>query len=97
MGARGQVPCGLQLEPMRLATGNAVQLAAGASLPETAVAAVNGAGQRMVRGTLGGERAAFTVVQRLWRLEGAPAGRVLWCPLGSLQGQRRGGESGVCW
>ena len=75
-GAWRQVPCGLQLEPMRLATGNAVQLAAGASLPETAVAVVNGAGQRMIRGTLGGERVAFAVVQRLWRLEGAPAGGV---------------------
>lgn len=68
-----QVPARLALEPMRLATGNAVALDAGATLPETTVAVLSGAGARLVRGALGGERRqAFSITQRLWRL--APAG-----------------------
>lgn len=67
------MPARLALEPMRLATGNAVALDAGATLPETTVAVLSGAGARLVRGALGGERRqAFSVTQRLWRL--APAG-----------------------
>ena len=63
------MPCSLQLEPMRLATGNAVELAAGSSIPETGVAVLGGGAQRMTRGLVGGEKAAFAVVQRLWRVE----------------------------
>ena len=66
------MPARLALEPMRLATGNAVALDAGATLPETTVAVLSGAGARLVRGALGGERRqAFSITQRLWRL--APA------------------------
>lgn len=69
------MPTRLALEPMRLATGNAVALAAGAALPETDVAILSGAGARLVRGALGGERRqAFSITQRLWRLLPAAAG-----------------------
>ena len=64
----------MALEPMRLATGNAVALDAGATLPETTVAVLSGAGARLVRGALGGERRqAFSITQRLWRLAPAAA------------------------
>ena len=77
-----QVPCSLQLEPMRLGTGNAVELAAGSSIPETAVTVLGGGAQRMTRGMVGGEKAAFSVVQRLWRVEATPiAGTATPLPL----------------
>lgn len=69
------MPSSLRLEPMRLATGNAVHVMAGATLPATSVTVLNGAGQHVIRGFLAGEKHSFSVVQRLWRLDplsGAP-------------------------
>ncbi len=71
--AAAQVPCSLQLEPMMLATGFAVDLTAGAAITETGITVLSGTGQRMVRGLIAGEKASFAVVQRLWRVEAAPA------------------------
>ena len=70
---KSQVPSSLRLEPIRLATGNAVELTAGASIPATGVTVLNGSGQHVIRGFLAGEKQSFSIVQRLWRL-GAPPG-----------------------
>ena len=62
------MPASLRLEPMRFATGNAVDLIAGGTLPETSVSVINGGGQKVVRSVLCGKKQNFTIVQRLWRL-----------------------------
>ena len=67
-----QVPSSLRLEPIRLATGNAVELTAGASIPATGVTVLNGSGQHVIRGFLAGDKHSFSIVQRLWRLTPAP-------------------------
>jgi hypothetical protein len=56
---------------MRFATGEALEFAAGDAVPDAIVAVLSGAGQRLVRAHVGGERVALTVTQRLWKL---PAG-----------------------
>lgn len=66
------MPSSLRLEPIRLATGNAVELTAGASIPATGVTVLNGSGQHVIRGFLAGEKQSFSVVQRLWRLHAQP-------------------------
>ncbi len=63
-----QVPSSLRLEPIRLATGNAVELTAGATIPATGVTVLNGSGQHVIRGFLAGDKLSFSIVQRLWRL-----------------------------
>jgi hypothetical protein len=68
------MPSSLRLEPMRFATGNAVEMVAGSAIPGTTVTVVNGSGQPLVRGTLAGQRLSFSVVQRLWLLGGGSAG-----------------------
>lgn len=71
-----QVASSLRVEPMRFATGQALEFTAGDAIPETAVAVVSGGGQRLSKAPFTGERIAVT--QRLWRLpagggEGEPA------------------------
>jgi hypothetical protein len=71
-----QVASSLRVEPMRFATGQALEFTAGDAIPETAVAVVSGGGQRLCKAPFTGERLAVT--QRLWRLpagggEGEPA------------------------
>ena len=56
----------LRLEPMRFATGQALEVAAGDCIPETTATVLNGAGQRMTKALVGSER--FALTQRLWLL-----------------------------
>lgn len=67
------MPSVLRLEPMRLATGNVIRMAAGDLIPESQVVVANGAGQKMVRAVIRGEKQVLSVTQRLWRLSGAAA------------------------
>lgn len=64
-----QLPATLKLEPMKYASG-VVEERAGATLPDTSVLVLNGQNKRMT--STAGKKGAFTIVQRLWRLEGAP-------------------------
>ncbi|KAL4443930.1 hypothetical protein ABPG75_011667 [Micractinium tetrahymenae] len=61
-----KVASSLRIEPMRFATGQALEFAAGDSIPETTVSVLNGAGQRILRVPCSNER--IMVTQRLWRL-----------------------------
>lgn len=56
----------LRLEPLRFATGQVQELAAGDSLSETTATVLNGTGQKMTKSALGNER--IIVTQRLWLL-----------------------------
>lgn len=58
---------------MQLITGNTVELAAGASLPNTNVIIMSGQGKKMTNSKVAGRKQTFTVVQRLWRLD-SPSG-----------------------
>ena len=42
------------------------ELQAGEDVPETSVVILNGSKQRVVKGTLGGDKQTYTVTQRLW-------------------------------
>ena len=68
-----QLPSSLRLEPMQLFTGNTVEVAAGASLPNTNVIIMSGQGKKMTNSKVAGKKQTFTVVQRLWRLD-SPSG-----------------------
>lgn len=74
-----QVPASLRLDPMRFATGALTKLAVGASLPDTSIAVLNGAGQRLSRAFLGGQKTALAVTQRLWRLNGQVSRHPMHC------------------
>ena len=63
-----QVRCSLQLEPAEVPSEG---LQPGTTIPEISVAVVNGFGSRTVRGTVGGERQAYSIVQQLWHTHGA--------------------------
>jgi hypothetical protein len=68
-----KLPMSLRVEPMRFATGQAVEMVAGDDVPETSIAVLNGSGQKLVRAFYNGEKQAVMVTQKLWRLphEGA--------------------------
>ena len=53
---------------MRFGAGQALEFAAGADIPETSISVVTGAGQRVTRAQLGGQKLGLVVTQRLWRL-----------------------------
>ena len=63
-----QVPASLALEPAGLATEKAVEMAAGAVIPETRITVLNGSSHCMTKAILAGERHALNVTQCLWRL-----------------------------
>ena len=65
-----QLPASLKLEPMKYASG-VVEERAGSTLPDTSVLVLNGHKKRMSSSMTGKKSASFTIVQRLWRLEGA--------------------------
>jgi hypothetical protein len=69
-----RLPGALRVEPMRFATGQALEFAAGDAVPETSVVVMSAGGQRLVRSFYDGEKQTVVVTQRLWRLpaEGAP-------------------------
>lgn len=58
-----QLPAALRVEPLHLAAGGVVSLAAGSRLPETSVSVVNGAGVKITRALIGGARQALHVVR----------------------------------
>ena len=69
----------MKLEPMKYASG-VVDERAGNSLPDTSVVIMNGYNRKISNGTMAGKKGTFTIVQRLWRLEGAsgvPSQRLL--------------------
>eukprot|EP00887_Chlorella_sp_A99_P005757 scaffold1.g5757.t1 len=78
----------LRLEPMRFAAGQAQELAAAESILETTATVLNGAGQRMTKAALGGER--IVVVQRLWRLPAEAAAPVEEAAPPPAKRQRKG-------
>jgi hypothetical protein len=57
-----QLPSSLRLEPLKLASGGVLQLAAGAALPESTAEVVNGLGQRLSRSFFNGHKQALRVV-----------------------------------
>jgi hypothetical protein len=57
----------MRIEPLRLAAGGVVSLAAGSSLPETSVSVVNGAGVKITRALIGGTRQTLRVVRIILR------------------------------
>lgn len=77
----------LRIEPMRFATGQALEFSAGDTLPETTASVLNGGGQRITKLPFTGER--LVVTQRLWRLP--PEGAV---PAGGGEEQDEGGGGG---
>lgn len=68
-----KLPVSLRVEPMRFATGEAVKMTAGDSIPETSLVVMSGGGQKLVRSFYNGEKQTLGVTQRLWWLphEGA--------------------------
>ena len=64
-----QLPASLKLEPSRFAMGALVEMSAGTSLEDTAVCVINGQGKKVNNGHIAGKKMAFTIVQRLWRLD----------------------------
>lgn len=60
----------MKLEPMRYASG-IVEERAGTTLPNTSIIIYTGSDKRISSGMMAGKKGNFTVVQRLWRLEGA--------------------------
>ena len=73
-----QIPTSLALEPAGLATDKAVEMVAGAVIPETSITILNGGGHCMVKAVLAGERHALSITQCLWRLA-ADAGGHIFC------------------
>ena len=70
-----RLPASLRVEPMRFATGDAVELMCGDCVPETSIAVLSGGGgQKLVRSFYNGEKQSLLVTQCLWKLphEGAP-------------------------
>lgn len=63
-----QLPNALRLEPMRLASGGVLTLPAGSGLPETTVSVMNGAGNKVVKALIGGQRQQLKVVSNLHSL-----------------------------
>lgn len=57
-----QLPAGFRFEPLHLAKGGVVALTAGSVLPETSVSVVNGAGNRVVKALIAGQRQQLKVV-----------------------------------
>ena len=57
-----QLPAGFRFEPLHLAKGDVVALTAGSVLPETSVSVVNGAGSRVVKALIAGQRQHLKVV-----------------------------------
>ena len=57
----------MQLEPAELPSED---LQPGTTIPEVSVSVLNGFGSKTTRGTVGGERQAFSVVQQLWHTHG---------------------------
>ena len=68
----------MKLEPMKYASGM-VEERAGTSLPDTSVVIMNGYNRKISNGTMAGKKGTFTIVQRLWRLEGASGVCLLHC------------------
>ena len=64
-----QLPASLKLEPARFAMGALVEMSAGTSLEDTVVCVINGHGKKVNNGQIAGKKLAFTIVQRLWRLD----------------------------
>jgi hypothetical protein len=60
-----QLPASFRFEPLNLAKGGVVTLPAGSGLPETSISVVNGAGNRVVKSLIGGQRQQLKVVSRL--------------------------------
>ena len=58
----------LSVEPLKLASGRSLQLAAGEAVPSSSVIVRNGAGQRLTKAFLEGQKQQLSVLQRLWRL-----------------------------
>ena len=77
-----QVASSLRIEPMRFATGQALDFTAGDTISEVAVSVLNGGGQRILKTPFTNER--LVVTQRLWRL-----------PASSSGGQPAGAGAGV--
>ena len=65
----------LSVEPLKLAAGRSLQLAAGEAVPSSSVIVRNAAGQRLTKAFLEGQKQQLSVLQRLWRLTEA-AGEV---------------------
>ncbi len=63
---------------MKYASGM-VEERAGNSLPDTSVVIMNGYNRKISNGTMAGKKGTFTIVQRLWRLEGASGACLLHC------------------
>lgn len=68
MLTRLQVPSVLSVEPLKLASGRSLQLAAGEAVPSSSVIVRNAAGQRLTKAFLEGQKQQLSVLQRLWRL-----------------------------
>ena len=71
--ARLQVASSLRIEPMRFATGQALEFTAGDTISEVAVSVLNGGGQRILKTPFTNER--LIVTQRLWRLPASSGGQ----------------------
>jgi hypothetical protein len=70
-----QLPSSLRIEPMKLCTGAVVDMAAGDTIPDTDVVVLSGAGQKLSRALLGGQKQQLKVLQQLYYLgPQAPAG-----------------------
>ncbi|GBF97420.1 hypothetical protein Rsub_09586 [Raphidocelis subcapitata] len=63
-----KLPSSLRIEPLKLASGGVLQLAAGATLPESTAEVVSGTGQRLSRALYSGHRQSLRVVQTLYYL-----------------------------
>lgn len=53
---------------MRFAVGESMEFTAGDDIPETALSVVTGAGQRVTKAHMGGQKQNLAVTQRLWKL-----------------------------
>ncbi len=73
-----QLPTSLKLEPARFAMGALVEMSAGTSLEDTVVCVMNGHGKKVNSGQIAGKKLAFTIVQRLWRLDGKAGTCKIW-------------------
>ena len=69
-GSDLQLPTSLELKPIKYASG-VIEEKAGTTLQDTMVMVTNGYNRKISSGTVAGKKGTFTVVQRLWRLEGA--------------------------